>query len=414
MRKEAIEKWLGRVKNIPFRITQPHKSIIEGSEKIKARFVSTALLLATTIFPILQITSESTQDLPIYSGLTFFLAILFVLSKTEYNRLAGYFGLTIAMSIPYIMLAINSTWNETTALLHTLSWPVLAALFGSQLLKPTQELVLITSNMIGLVVSIQQHPGISLAIAIEGIAISYAIAFLLTFSTWSQEYSIIKLRETNEELGERQSEQEVYTSLLAHDLSNDLQIVMGRAELAQVHYDQDSEVYSCMQSVIAASRRMRSLIQIFRLTEEDIENDIVRLLNNIAIRAEIAFKPMKVTIHHVDSVPEVHVYISRLLPSAFENLLRNCAQHCGPRPEVDIFIKQSKEYVIIDFCDNGPGIEESIVSKLFQKGITTSKEGHGLGLYLTKKVIESHNGTIQLEQTADHSGCTFRIQLPRI
>lgn len=414
LNEEVLGGWMTKIRDLPFAITRPHPSITDGAERIRARFVSTALLIATTLFPILQITSESTQGFPIYSGLTFVLAGLYLLSRSEHNRLAGIIGLGIAFSIPYLMLIINQTWNETTALLHTFSWPVLTALLGSQLLKLKEEFVIISTNAIGLITAIELHPGISLGIAIEGIGISYVIAFLLIFTTWSQRYSIDQLKEANEELAEQKAEQEVYTSLLTHDLSNDLQTIIGRMELAQNYCEQETKEYANLQSAIAASNRMRSLIQIFRLVEDEIENDIVDLIESIATRAEIAYSPMKVNVQMLDSFSDVEVYISRLLPNVFENLLRNCSQYCGPEPEVDVYLKHNDEYVTIEICDNGPGIDDSIVAELFQKGITTNGDHHGLGLYLCKKIIESHNGTIQLKEGEKNSGCTFQIKLPII
>ena len=64
------------------------------------------------------------------------------------------------------------------------------------------------------------------------------------------------------------------------------------------------------------------------------------------------------------------------------------------------------------FEDDGPGVSEEIREQLFGKGVTTGSKGRGLGLYLTKAIIESEGGSIELVETG-RTGCCFHIKLPR-
>ena len=66
--------------------------------------------------------------------------------------------------------------------------------------------------------------------------------------------------------------------------------------------------------------------------------------------------------------------------------------------------------IYVTLSDNGPGISKEIESKLFEKGASTT--GGGLGLYLTKKVIEGYGGKIEYLPDKKQSGTTFQIQLP--
>lgn len=65
-------------------------------------------------------------------------------------------------------------------------------------------------------------------------------------------------------------------------------------------------------------------------------------------------------------------------------------------------------------CDNGPGIDEAIVEKLFEPYFTTKREqsGTGLGLYMSKMIIEEHlYGAIEVSNT--DKGACFKVELPK-
>ena len=70
-----------------------------------------------------------------------------------------------------------------------------------------------------------------------------------------------------------------------------------------------------------------------------------------------------------------------------------------------------EQRVRIDVSDNGPGIPDEIKKKLFNEKITTKVGGHGYGLSICKKIIENHNGTVDVESNPGH-GTTFAISLP--
>ncbi len=70
-----------------------------------------------------------------------------------------------------------------------------------------------------------------------------------------------------------------------------------------------------------------------------------------------------------------------------------------------------KKEVRLKVRDNGPGIEEEVMAKLFSEKITTKPDGYGYGLIICKHILEHHNGTIRVESTP-HEGATFIISLP--
>ncbi len=399
------------VLNLPRRITNPSTTIIEEIDRRKARFLSVALLAATAVYPILQITSEMTMGIPYYSGSAFLLASLYLLSRTEHIRLTSTLTIIFAASFPFLILILNPVWNAHNLAFQILSWPVLAVLIGSQLLSKQKEALLIIVITVSLLVVCLFHPGIIFSDAIEFIGVSFAIQTLLGITNWTNEYYSLRIEQNNKTIETRRRELEIYTNLLRHDLSNDIQIVLGGLELAQITSNEPKKHAAFIESTLAAAERMRSLIHIFSLSEENLENDIVTVLELICKRAQMAFKGMQITLQVEEEARNQQLFYSKLTALAFENLLRNTAQHAGDSPNVEIKISIFNNQLIIVFEDDGPGIAEEIRNNLFGRGVTTERKGRGLGLYLTKTIIESEGGSIKLIDK-DKPGSCFQIKLP--
>ena len=256
------------------------------------------------------------------------------------------------------------------------------------------------------------HPGVAFIEAMKFIGITSIIEVLLWFTCWTGEYYSKRLEETNAILSTRRKELEIYTSLLRHDLSNDIQMILGGLELAQMTKDDMKKHASFVESTLAAAERMRSLIHVFSLSEEDLDKDLLTILKAISDRAQIAFKGLRVKIKPSSQVENYPLYYGRLTALAFENLLRNTAQHAGQNPNVKIDLRFDDNFLVICYEDDGPGIPQEIRDQLFGRGVSTGPKGRGLGLYLTKIIIESEGGTINLDSGTE-KGCRFEIRLPK-
>jgi signal transduction histidine kinase len=75
-------------------------------------------------------------------------------------------------------------------------------------------------------------------------------------------------------------------------------------------------------------------------------------------------------------------------------------------------IEEEEEEVIVSVKDTGVGIESGIFFKLFDKFTTRSYQGTGLGLFISKSIIEAHGGKIWAENNIDGKGATFSFSLP--
>ena len=116
-----------------------------------------------------------------------------------------------------------------------------------------------------------------------------------------------------------------------------------------------------------------------------------------------------------DSESEVDAY-PRELMQVFVNIINNAKdsllQKKSTNLNIDIKVFEDKEYVITQICDNGVGIDEAILLKIFDPYFTTkdTKNGTGLGLYMSKMIIEDHlHGKI--EAYHNDEGACFRVKL---
>lgn len=97
-----------------------------------------------------------------------------------------------------------------------------------------------------------------------------------------------------------------------------------------------------------------------------------------------------------------------------ENLLKNALDAMEGRGSIHVDIGNGPKNVIIDVTDTGKGISAQHIGKVFKPGFTTKKRGWGLGLSLSKRIVEQyHKGTINVKHSEIGKGTTFRIVLKK-
>jgi two-component system, sensor histidine kinase FlrB len=97
--------------------------------------------------------------------------------------------------------------------------------------------------------------------------------------------------------------------------------------------------------------------------------------------------------------------------SALQNILNNACQAAGDAVNLNIDLQHNQSQILLKITDNGPGIPDSIKSRIFEPFITTRTSGTGLGLAVVDAVIRAHKGAITVED-APESGTCFTICLP--
>ena len=199
----------------------------------------------------------------------------------------------------------------------------------------------------------------------------------------------------------------------AHQLGTPLSSIQAWMELLKEH-DVNAEAVEEMQKDLdrlkLVADRFSKVGSAPQLEEEDL---VIRLQSMVDYMQKRS--PKKVTISMHTNEQEIPVYISGpLFDWVIENLIRNALDAMAGKGNIDIKVTNSLQQVVIDVCDNGKGIARHQVKKIFNPGFTTKKRGWGLGLSLSKRIIEKyHHGSLFVKSSEVGKGTTFRIILRR-
>jgi nitrogen fixation/metabolism regulation signal transduction histidine kinase len=116
------------------------------------------------------------------------------------------------------------------------------------------------------------------------------------------------------------------------------------------------------------------------------------------------------------ALPRVEADAGRLR-QLLHNLIKNALESRGEQGTVELELitrcpgEMECRFVEMQICDNGPGIPEELLGRLFEPYVTTKRKGTGLGLAIVKKIVEEHGGALWAENTPDGGACVV-IRLP--
>ncbi|ANW97315.1 histidine kinase [Wenyingzhuangia fucanilytica] len=112
---------------------------------------------------------------------------------------------------------------------------------------------------------------------------------------------------------------------------------------------------------------------------------------------------------------EVKIMLNKdLFGWVLENIIKNAIDAMQGKGNIDIQLIDSNSGIKILITDTGKGIPKNLHKKIFEPGFTTKTRGWGLGLSLTKRIINKyHNGKVFVKQSQQHTGSTFQINIPK-
>jgi signal transduction histidine kinase len=144
------------------------------------------------------------------------------------------------------------------------------------------------------------------------------------------------------------------------------------------------------------------------LEKRDIVAAVQQVVEYIRKRA-----PVKVSIQVVSAIPALQIPLSYpLFEWVIENLLRNALDAVDGQGNISVEVSVLSEKVIILVKDDGKGMTSAQASRIFQPGYTTRRRGWGLGLTLSKRIIEEyHGGKLKVLSTEPGVGTVFQIIL---
>jgi len=216
----------------------------------------------------------------------------------------------------------------------------------------------------------------------------------------------------------RSSQNQLWAGLAketAHQLGTPLSSLQGWVEMLKESGGQEAitrELEKDVNRLKLVSDRFSKIGSIPNLEPTDIVVQVDAMLDYIKRRAsgKIRFEFM---------APPTGSLIIPLSATLFdwviENLLKNALDAMEGQGQITVHIQDNEREVLIDVTDTGKGIPASHISRVFDPGFTTKKRGWGLGLSLSKRIIEQfHRGELSVKQSEPGKGTTFRILLPKL
>ena len=144
------------------------------------------------------------------------------------------------------------------------------------------------------------------------------------------------------------------------------------------------------------------------------EVNIVQVVED-AIKYLKSRLPEKVSLELKYEKPTTTIPVSIVLLNwVIENICKNAVDAMKGEGVIQIQIQEQQNHVSIHINDSGQGIPVDLISSIFKPGVTSKKRGWGLGLSLSKRIIEQyHKGKIYVESSVESEGTTFCISLPK-
>jgi signal transduction histidine kinase len=242
-----------------------------------------------------------------------------------------------------------------------------------------------------------------------------------------------RLKTANEQLNIHDKMQKEFINITAHELRTPIQPILVLTQYIR-NRTKDKEQIELLDVIIKNTKRLKNLAEeildvtriergVLSLTKERfcldelIVDTIKELQNIIDINKKIKFE------YGIHSSDPVLIYADKSrIRQVLSNLISNSIKFVPKEGTISLRVERrkgddgdnGKEVVVVSIMDTGIGIDAAIIPKLFTKFASKSFQGTGLGLYISKNIVESHGGKIWAENNKDGKGATFSFSLPII
>jgi len=200
----------------------------------------------------------------------------------------------------------------------------------------------------------------------------------------------------------------------AHQIGTPLSSLIGWLEILKAENVADSTVAEIEKDI----ERLQNITERFsKIGSEPIleSKDIISETENSFHYLQTRFSKQVAFTFKAPDFP-VLVYLNPILFSwTIENLVKNAIDAMRGKGNLAVVISLEGEFVKINVTDSGKGIPKKQFKSIFEPGFTTKKRGWGLGLSLTKRIVEEyHDGKIKVLNSEVNKGTTFQISFRKI
>jgi signal transduction histidine kinase len=215
--------------------------------------------------------------------------------------------------------------------------------------------------------------------------------------------------------------QQEFLAMASHELRTPLVVIQGQAQLMQRRGVYNAQA---LETIVERSRQLGRLIddllvasqmEADRFTVNLHAMDLVAVVQSAA--RQLAGQGDGVLVrapHH----PVIILADPHRLDQVFVNLLTNAVKYSPAGSEVEVRIREEGDRVRVEVVDHGIGISREAIPHLFDRfyrapEVVEDTKGTGLGLYITRRIVEAHRGTIAVESEIGQ-GSTFALTFPAV
>jgi two-component system, OmpR family, sensor histidine kinase VicK len=284
--------------------------------------------------------------------------------------------------------------------------------------------ILIVDNKTSLVMELRDDRKMAFHEAIGLSTYSNSKAGVLSYVSMFE--SLWKQAELYEELKSNEKMQKEFINIAAHELRTPTQAILSYAELSQMQssdVNKDEALSKIVKNAERLQRLTEDILDVTRIESQTLKLDkskfdlramAASVLDDYRNRIQSG-KNVELVLLNADKAAFVVADKGRIY-QVFSNLLSNALKFTKSGT-VSISIEEVenddyKKEFIAAVKDTGTGIDSDIMPHLFTKFVSKSQTGTGLGLFISKSIVEAHGGRIWAENSPEGKGATFRFSLP--
>ena len=283
--------------------------------------------------------------------------------------------------------------------------------------------ILIVDNKVSLMMELRDDSKKTFHEAIGLSTYSNSKAGVLSYVSMFE--SLWKQTELYEKLKSNEKMQKEFINIAAHELRTPTQAILGYAELIQrqdSNVNKDEGLSKILKNAERLQRLTEDILDVTRIESQtlkldkrkfDLSDMVASVLDDFRNRIRNS-KSVELVFLNTDRAVFVVADKGRI-SQVLSNLVSNALKFTKSGTitvSIEISNYDNKKEFIVSVKDTGAGIDSDMMPRLFTKFASKSQTGTGLGLFISKSIVEAHGGRIWAENNPDGKGATFRFSLP--